>query len=237
MATLSITIAGDTPTGISLTSLVRTDTSAQLLVSPASMTLSGGSWIYTFTEPTAGLTYTYQYTITWSDGSTVDEAGTFEGAISVADGYYVKRAKVIHTAGQDNFDLGFNLDTSATTADETIAQAIFDQGDRFVDSRALLAGISKATASHYLDTTNAIFDAISDWASRWARAQGYLLRGVTGNEDSAKAEGQMRDMRDEAEAKIDELLKFTALNGWTFDGIKVVGPSNWNCAPCGIEVW
>ncbi len=162
-----------------------------------------------------------------------------------AEGYYVKRERVLELAGQDNFDAEGNLDSNAIVADETVVQNIFDLGDRFVDSRAFILGVTKdsgATSPHYLATTNAAFDFISDWASRWARAQLYLIRGVTGSEDAAKAEGQMRDMRDEAETRIDELL-ILVLNGQIVDagsdGAKVYTSYHpcWPCAPYGWPGW
>jgi hypothetical protein len=158
-----------------------------------------------------------------------------------AEGYYVKRAKVVATAGQDNFDLGFNLDNTATVADEDIAQGVFDLGDRYVDSRCIVLGVAAdagATAPHYLATTNAIFDMLGDWASRWARAQGYLLRGSR-DDNSDKAEGQMAKMKDEAEKRIDELLyaaKATAATDAGTTGIEVIMPACCSHTPCGTVV-
>jgi hypothetical protein len=124
-----------------------------------------------------------------------------------AEGYYVKRDTVVRTAGVANFNADFNLEENATVADETIVQKVFDQADRYVDSRAYDLGIVAAgTPPHFISTTDAIFAWLSDWASRWARAQGYLLRGTTGDPQNT-AEGQMATMKEEAEKKIDELLK------------------------------
>lgn len=158
-------------------------------------------------------------------------------AASTAEGYYVKRAKVIRTAGQDNFDLGFNLDNTATVADEAVAQGIFDLADRFVDSRCVVLGVARdagATSPHYLAMTNALFDMLGDWASRWARAQGYLLRGSRESAED-KAEGQMAKMKEESEGRINELLyaakAAAALDAGT-TGIEVIMPACHPHGPC-----
>lgn len=158
----------------------------------------------------AGLIPGVQYQAYWERtyaGFTSHNYRIWVQGVTEADGYYVSRETVLRTAGTDNFNAAFNLDPDSTVADEAIVQEVVDQADRFVDSRALVLGVAAAgTDPHYVETSDPIFGMLSDWASRWARAQGYLLRGTTGDAQ-ATAEGQMQAMKDEAEKRIDELLK------------------------------
>jgi hypothetical protein len=90
---LTRTITGETPTVVTLTSLVRKDTGAAVPTSPALpqafAAAGGGVYTFAFTEPAAGLTYAFAYTITWADGSVDSLAATQVASdTAVASGYF-----------------------------------------------------------------------------------------------------------------------------------------------------
>jgi hypothetical protein len=138
-----------------------------------------------------------------------------------ADGYYVERAQVILTAGTDNFNQAFNLDNDSLVADEDVVQQVFDLGDQYVDSRALVLGVTAANATHYIADDDDVYTFLRYWASRWARAQGYLLRG-TNRDATAEAQGQMQAMKEEAEERIDQLLGTKVTDGAGVSGFEFV---------------
>lgn len=237
MPTISETITGDTPVSVDLLTLVRTDTDETIGTMPQPMTLVNGAWVYTFTAPTAGLTYAYTFRMTWADTSSDDAAGTFVDRSTAAEGYYVQHAKVIRKAGVGNFAQYSNLgDIDSLLADEANAQEAFNEIDRYVDERARFFGLTAetgATPPHWIATTNASFGRISDLASADAIAELYQARGRSGDENN-KAEGQMSDLRDAARKELDEILQALAARGVAdagTGGIEVVMPS---CDPCRL---
>lgn len=226
MATISLTFENEDPASVAVTALTRADTGETVagVTLPATMTFAGGSWNLTFTEPAIGLHYDYSFTITWDDGTTTTGSATFNGT-TVAEGYYAKRRQVLITAGTDNFNAAFNLDADSDIADETLVQEVLDLADQFVDDTAYELGVTKADDDHYVLTTHEAYTGLSYWASRWARAQGYLIRGVVGGDQSTGPEGQMTAMKSEASEKIRALLLATRRGSYSVTMPGIAGSS------------
>jgi hypothetical protein len=140
--------------------------------------------------------------------------------------------------------MSFNLDNDALTADEATAQDVFDRTDRYVDARARILGLTAdagATGGRMIATGSVWFGRLSDCASADARVEGYFLRGSTGAADgqgdqSRAAAGQMNDMRRDARAEIDEILRAKLRGTGLTDGPAVIAAPRHPCVCDAIQV-
>jgi hypothetical protein len=138
-------------------------------------------------------------------------------------GYYaILRYMKVVSGGA--FDKEFNLAPNALGYDPDLAALVQGMADTMVDSIAYEVGLTPdetATGNHFIAPDNQpIFGALQIWASRWARAQGHLIRGedyggdaddeaLSGGDNTSGAgsiEGKMTRMRREAESRIKSLL-------------------------------
>lgn len=158
---------------------------------------------------------------------------------TAADGYYVKRPRVLNVAGTDTFNAIFNLDNTSLVADEAVVQGIFDDTDEYIDGKAREFGITPANSSHYIAADDETFKFLKGPAAERARAKGALLRGVV-DQSGNGPEGQMTTMLDRAELRIAEILAAhaggEAVTGEdTNSGITVIAPAC-TCPPYPIGV-
>jgi VIT1/CCC1 family predicted Fe2+/Mn2+ transporter len=129
-------------------------------------------------------------------------------AVTSAEGYYAKRAKMLLRAGPGNLASYSNLDSDTTAIDEANLQAAMDWADNYVDTRARVLGLTADTAAttpRMLATANTFFARVSDLASDIAVAYLYAARGFTGDTQET-VEGQMADMDAKARKELDEVL-------------------------------
>jgi hypothetical protein len=130
-------------------------------------------------------------------------------AVTSAEGYYAKRAKMLVRAGPGNLAKYSNLDNDTTAIDEANLQAAMDWADNYVDTRARVLGLTAdttATTPRMLATDNVYFGRVSELASDIAVAYIYSARGFTGDSQQT-VEGQMADMDAKARKELDEIIK------------------------------
>jgi hypothetical protein len=130
----------------------RVDTSAVIVLAGTEFTRdSAGRYHYDVTGLTEGVDYLAYIERVNAGGGIQRDPFSWTAGVDEAEGYYVKRAKTLRTAGTVNFNAAFNLDPTSLAADESIVQEVFDQADRFVDGRALVLGVTAAgTPPHFV---------------------------------------------------------------------------------------
>jgi len=114
MTTLSISIAGDTATAVTMLSITDSSGNPVAIGNAAWSNTGGGGWAYTFSG--ASNTYTYTYQITWSGNAT---GGPFTGIYSTGNpaGYYGGIADINNEFGTANVTAWSQLDATQTNPD------------------------------------------------------------------------------------------------------------------------
>lgn len=183
----------------------RTDTLAAVVADGTAMVRqSAGVYTYTFTDPAAGLTYNW-WAEFLSNGLTSWAEFNTTGGTSEWDGRYVDPEKARDFAGRANLIEYTNLgDVDAGEEDPAVAQRYADKVDAYVDFLAeFVFGWSADDVP--IATDHALFDQISDAASRLFVVEVYGARGMLDTSLDAAA-GKMEDARAKADAYLRELL-------------------------------
>lgn len=179
---ISLTITGDTPSSISVLTLMRADTGTTPagVSLPHAMTLANGAWTYSFTDrqsPSTGYNYTYQ--LNWSDGSSDPGSGFLPAATvtGTAAGYYASQSDLGNKYDLMNISIWSNKSGQATadsngnpTPNETAVQYALtladDEINRFFDGSGFIVPLSP------------VGPLITDWAVTIAAYILYTARGI-----------------------------------------------------------
>lgn len=215
MPALSISIDGDTASGVDLLTLTRDDTGDGVAFSPAAFTdAGGGAWSYTFTAPADGLSYSYTYRITWADdGSTTDEAGTFVDGGATGSHFATTQA-VRDFAGPANVDTYSDKDSDGDAGKKAAAiERALDSTDADIQ-RAWRFRLDNAGATYAaLDPADLADDAEAAWLSETAAmgATVRLYRGRGTNDAGNDADGKMAGVWKEYQARLQAIRDGTEL--------------------------
>lgn len=160
------------------------------------------------------------------------------------DGYYAKRAIIVPTAGQEQFDAEFRLNPTALVADEDTVQLVIDLADNLVDGIGYQLGLEASAGNppHVVAIADEpVYTYICRFASRWARAEGNQMRGEPGDvppdlpgapaTDAQPTDGRFGRMKSAAEKAIRAILAAKRDRG------RAVGQGGigvgFNTNPCG----
>jgi phage gp36-like protein len=127
VSTITRTISGDTPSSVTLLTLIRQDTGANVPVTPPLpqpfALFAGGQWSFgPFTDPGPSLTYTYAYQVNWPDGSYDQASDTLLGPGRVAAGYYAIQADIENVFGSYNVSRWSDMDNTSNPPNTNCAR-------------------------------------------------------------------------------------------------------------------
>ncbi len=177
--------SAEVPTGLTLLTLIRTDTGGSVtLPSPSTFTQSGNVFSISFTEPAPGLTYAYTFRRTWADGTTSDGAGVVVGSnLGTLTGVYGDINDIVAEMGPDNTEIAADPDNFKNP--DTILlfkQRAISFADGFINARLAMYGFA-TPATVYLPELRVVFGKLGAY-------QLYQVRGLGDKETDNKFRGK-----------------------------------------------
>lgn len=223
---ISLGITGDTATAVSIAAITRSDTGvAPSGVSlPLSLTLSGGLWTGSFTDPsTLPPYYNATLSVTYSDGTTQTIPGVVIGSGSTTAGAYGDISDIRAEMGTFNEQVAADPDSQN---DPTQISLHEQKGIVFADSRInrKLRNANLATpATVNLDDLKIVFGKYGAW-------QIYQIRGLS----DAKAKNAFAEKLEEGDKMLRSLIRFSLMNQGSA-GAFALDSGQTNIPPQGIS--
>jgi phage gp36-like protein len=172
---ISLSITGDeTPTAVTLLTLKRADTGTDIDPSDWSdaqgdFTQDGDTWSISFTAPSAGLTYSYTYRLTWTDGTHDDEGGTLTDYAASYEGDIITEAELRLFMGTQNASEMLDGDGDGN-ADSGAARQAVDAAE--AEALSILSGGQYLTPLEFADVIDpALKMHVLALAAYWANAK------------------------------------------------------------------
>lgn len=194
---LEFTMTGDTPNTVILTDagatygVKRNDTNAVVVAAGTPMVAGvPGVWTYTFTDPLAGLAYTYSIQYTFSDGA----VGYISG-IKSASVHSVAPTDIQKVFGTVNINTWADKDN---TGDPAIISAAIDYAQTLAGRRSALR--ASELRAPLPATTSALYPGVQDYETVFAGILLYMGRGEA--KDGSRGQdgaGPYQAMLDKAE--------------------------------------
>jgi phage gp36-like protein len=179
LATINVTFTGDIASAVTLLTLVRSDTGASVSFDAAFTDAGSGTWTRTFTAPATNVTYSYTYSVTWTDGTTTPSVpGTVYVPATSYSGRYTTAALLRRRFGTRNV-LAWSDTEGTGTEDTTAVQEAIDHAEDVLDAEFN----GSVYAVPFTATGAALPKTVVNWATELA---GYWLYTKRGLEDGDK---------------------------------------------------